>query len=66
MTERKRQRCQALLRERERIAKAGAEKEPDRIRIDRELCLMGMKMPQQDGRPVGAKEKYHKAIIGRK
>ena len=57
MTELKRQRCRMLLREREKIADAGAEREPDRIRIDRELCLMGIKMPLQDGHPVRAKKK---------
>lgn len=57
MTEQKRQRCRALITEREKIADAGAEREPDRIRIDRELCLMGIKMPLQDGHPVRAKKK---------
>ena len=57
MTELKRQRCRMLLREREKIADAGAEREPDRIRIDRELCLMGIKMPMQDGHPAKGKEK---------
>ena len=57
MTELKRQRCRALIKEREKIANAGAEREPDRIRIDRELCLMGIKMPLQDGNPAKGKEK---------
>lgn len=57
MTELKRQRCRMLLREREKIADAGAEREPDRIRIDRELCLMGIKMPLQDGNLTRGKEK---------
>ena len=57
MTEQKRQRCRALITEREKIADAGAEREPDRIRIDRELCLMGIKMPLQDGNPARGKEK---------
>lgn len=57
MTELKRQRCRALIKEREKIADAGTEREPDRIRIDRELCLMGIKMPLQDGHPVRAKKK---------
>ena len=57
MTELKRQRYRALIKEREKIANAGAEREPDRIRIDRELCLMGIKMPLQDGNPAKGKEK---------
>ena len=57
MTELKRQRGRMLLREREKTADAGTEREPDRIRIDRELCLMGIKMPLQDGHPAKGKEK---------
>ena len=57
MTERKRERLRLLVRERERIAAAGDQMEPARIRIDRELCLMGIKMPLQDGHPAKGKEK---------
>lgn len=53
MTELKRQRCRALLQERGKIADAGTEREPDRIRIDRELCLMGIKMPRSRPKQCG-------------
>lgn len=57
MTEQKKERLRLLVRERERIAAAGDQMEPARIRIDRELCLMGIKMPLQDGHPAKDKEK---------
>ena len=57
MTERKRERLRLLVRERERIAAAGDQMEPARIRIDRELCLLGAKFPPGRGMPDGAKNR---------
>lgn len=57
MTERKRERLRLLVRERERIAAAGDQMEPARIRIDRELCLLGAKFPTLRGMPDGAKNR---------
>lgn len=57
MTERKKERLRLLVRERERIAAAGEQMEPARIRIDRELCLLGAKFPPGKGMPGGAKNR---------
>ena len=57
MMERKRERLRLLVRERERIADTGDQMEPARIRIDRELCLLGAKFPPGRGMPDGAKNR---------